>query len=173
MADMVSKLSEFYKPSREVAVSLDIHQVLDDVLLLVKKHLQKQRIILEKHYSADLPQITAVEGELKQVFLNLINNSVDAIPETGGRITVVTQTEADNIQVLIQDSGEGILPENMGLIFEPFFTTKSIKGTGLGLSVSYGIIKKHGGDIRVKSQPSEGTTFIITLPIKYPGKSNA
>lgn len=172
MSDLVKKLQGFYKPSQGIALPLDIHQVLDEVCLLAKKKLQVRRIKLEKKYCADLPTIVAVEDQLKQVFLNLLNNAEESFPkadvgmsEAIGKITVITQTDFTNVQISFQDTGEGIPPENLPMIFEPFFSTKAVKGTGLGLSISYGIVKMHGGDIEVSSKPGKGTTFMITLPI--------
>lgn len=174
MADMIRKLQEFYKPSQEEEFPLNIHHVLDDVCLLMKKRLQMRRIALEKHYCADVPLIVAVEDQLKQVFLNLLANAEEAVPEAkshaGDRITLVTQIDSSNIRISIQDTGEGIPPENLNFIFEPFFSTKAVKGTGLGLYVSYGIIKKHGGNIEVASEPGKGTTFTISLPLKKTSK---
>jgi signal transduction histidine kinase len=105
------------------------------------------------------------------VFLNLLNNAADACNE-GGTIRIRTEYHKDNIVIHVQDTGVGIRPEDKDHIFEPFFTTKpEVKGTGLGLSVSYGIIKSHGGDIMVESEPGKGATFTISLPIE--GVQNA
>jgi len=108
-----------------------------------------------------------VSDQIKQVFLNLLTNAADACHERGGVVTVSTRQENDRVAVTIQDTGVGIKPSEMGHIFRPFFSTKAeVKGTGLGLSVSYGIVKKHHGEILVESQPGEGTTFTVLLPIK-------
>jgi signal transduction histidine kinase len=107
-----------------------------------------------------------VADQLKQVFLNLLNNAADACVG-GGTITVKTEMLGERVVVRIHDTGTGIKPEDKDHIFEPFFTTKpAIKGTGLGLSVSYGIVKGHGGEITVDSEPGKGTTFSVTLPIE-------
>jgi signal transduction histidine kinase len=109
----------------------------------------------------------AVADQLKQVLLNLVNNAADAC-DGGGVITIATEViGAENIAVHIEDNGTGISSANIAHIFEPFFTTKpEMKGTGLGLSVSYGIIKKHGGRIEVKSEHGKGSKFSVLLPIK-------
>jgi len=102
--------------------------------------------------------------QLEQVLLNLLSNAVDAMPR-GGRIRIRLDREEARVAVEIADEGCGIAPEIVGRIFDPFFSTKDIgKGTGLGLAISYGIIKDHGGDILVRSQPGLGTTFTIHLP---------
>jgi len=108
-----------------------------------------------------------VPDQIKQVILNLFSNAADACQQSGGVITISTRQESEKVAIAIKDTGVGIKPEQMGHIYRPFYTTKGeVKGTGLGLSVSYGIIKKHQGEIRVESQPGEGTTFTVLLPIK-------
>ncbi|MBO0800260.1 MAG: histidine kinase, partial [Blastocatellia bacterium] len=103
--------------------------------------------------------------KLQQVFMNLIINARDAMPE-GGRLEIATEASADSVVIKFRDSGMGIDPEHLSRIYDPFFTTKQIgKGTGLGLAVSYGIIKDHGGHIDVESRPGEGALFLITLPL--------
>ena len=104
---------------------------------------------------------------LQQVFLNLIVNAVQAMPD-GGELTVEAEEDKNRrITVRVQDTGGGIPPEHLTHIFDPFFTTKKVgQGTGLGLSVSYGIIKKHGGRIDVDSRPGKGSTFTVIMPVK-------
>ena len=97
----------------------------------------------------------------------ILTNAADASPPSGGTITVSTRQEEERVAVAIKDTGVGIKAEDMEQIYQPFFTTKpEVKGTGLGLSVSYGIIKKHQGEIRVESQPGEGAIFTVLVPIK-------
>ena len=110
-------------------------------------------------------EVIAIEDQIKQVFLNLIQNAEESITEGGGTLTIKTRVVGSSAEIRVQDTGTGILPENLELIFEPFYTTKgAVKGTGLGLSVSYGIIKAAGGDIQVQSEPGKGSVFITTLP---------
>jgi signal transduction histidine kinase len=98
------------------------------------------------------------------VFLNIINNAVQAMPG-GGFLAVRTRASADEVTVAFADTGPGIAPEHRERIFEPFFTTKSeVNGTGLGLAVSVGIVRQHGGTIDVVSEPGKGSTFTIRLP---------
>ena len=104
-------------------------------------------------------------GKLQQVFLNLILNSKDAMPD-GGTLRIRTDTSEAKLQVWIEDTGIGINEADIKKIYDPFFTTKEIgKGTGLGLSVTYGIVQEHGGDISVESRPGHGTSFRLELPL--------
>ena len=121
---------------------------------------------MERDYAPGLPPIVAVPDQIKQVFLNLLTNAADACQQPECRITVQTRLEGERVAVAISDTGIGIRPEAMEAIFEPFYTTKpAVKGTGLGLPVSYGIVRNHGGEIRVTSRPGEGSTFTVLLPV--------
>jgi two-component system NtrC family sensor kinase len=120
---------------------------------------------LELELDDDLPQVMGNPRNLQQVFLNLILNAIQAMPD-GGRITVRGAVENDFVRVDVNDSGCGIPREHLDKVFDPFFTTKENgEGTGLGLSVSYGIVEKHGGRITVESELGEGTTFSVYLPV--------
>jgi len=166
--DLIRSLQDFNRPSSDKYRPMDVHKSLDSVLLLHKSDFNGKRISVVLNYAERLPQIYAVADQIKQVFLNMLTNAGDACHQPGGVITVSTWQEGeDKVAVAIKDTGIGIKPSDMELIFQPFYTTKAeVKGTGLGLSVSYGIIKNHQGEIRVESQPGQGTTFTILLPIK-------
>lgn len=165
--DLICSFQKFNRPSSGRRVLLSVHQSLDSILLLQKSDFIRKKISVVRDYAQDLPQIVAVSDQIKQVFLNLLANAADACQQHGGVITVSTLQEDDHVMVAIKDTGSGIKPADMKQIFQPFFTTKpEVKGTGLGLSVSYGIVKKHHGEIRVESQPGEGATFTVLLPIK-------
>ena len=165
--DLIRSLQDFNKPSSDRKAMMDVHHSLDSILLLQKSDLNGKRISVTRDFMEDMPQIVAVQDQIKQVFLNLLVNAADACSQAGGVITVSTWQEDEKAAVAIKDTGVGIRPEDLEHIFRPFFSTKSeVKGTGLGLSVSYGIIKKHNGEIRVESQPGEGATFTVLLPIK-------
>ncbi|NOR10096.1 MAG: DUF3365 domain-containing protein [Desulfovibrionaceae bacterium] len=165
MRDLINNLQQFNKPTSGIREVLNIHQVIDEVLLF-KEEFQNKKITIKKEYATNFPDTWAVADQLKQVFLNLLNNAADACVG-GGTITVKTEMLGERVVVRIHDTGTGIKPEDKDHIFEPFFTTKpAIKGTGLGLSVSYGIVKGHGGEITVDSEPGKGTTFSVTLPIE-------
>ena len=123
-------------------------------------------IILHEEISGDLPLVNGNRQGLQQVFLNMITNAVQAMPDGGDLLPPICGDD-DRIYVNVQDTGYGIPETNLPHIFDPFFTTKEVgKGTGLGLAVSYGIIKKHGGQISVKSKEQAGTTFTMVLPVK-------
>ena len=108
-----------------------------------------------------------VPDQFKQVILNILENAEEAIPENGGRVTIATSAASGKTRIQIRDTGTEIPAQVMKNIFDPFFTTKpSVKGTGLGLSGTYGIIKKHKGEIQVDSLSGRGTTFTISLPVK-------
>jgi two-component system NtrC family sensor kinase len=135
---------------------------LESTLRVVWNEL-KYKAEVVKEFGA-IPQIECFPSQLNQVFMNLLVNASHAIEEHG-RITIRTGQDGDNVWVEVEDNGKGIQPEHLGRIFEPFFTTKAVgKGTGLGLSLSYGIVKKHGGRIEVKSTPGKGSVFKMVLP---------
>lgn len=166
MAGFIRKLLDFCRPSPCKTVSIDIHEVIDDVLMFVQKEWKSKNIKLVKDYTANMPEITAIPDQIKQVILNMLNNAEQAITSDEGKVRISTEALETEIKIHIQDSGNGIKEEDIKHIFEPFFTTKGVKGMGLGLWVSYGIIKQHGGKIDVKSQPGNGATFTIILPVK-------
>ncbi len=166
MADLIKKLQDFYRPSPEKATLINVHNELDDILLISKKRLKTRKILVEKDYGKDIPRIKAVADQIKQVLLNLIQNADDAIPEAGGKIDIATRYADSKVLIHIKDSGAGIDNQYMSDIFEPFFSTKpAVKGTGLGLSICHGIMKNHGGDIKVESAPGEGSTFTLVFPV--------
>jgi len=166
MADLVKKLRDFYKPSIISTSYIEVNRLIEDILLLINKKLMSQHILILKQYDPDLPKINTVVDKIKQVFLNIIQNAEDAIPESGGNITIITGAVNNHVEIKVKDSGEGITLENIKNVFNPFFTTKGGKGTGLGLSVCYGIVKECGGDITVESKPGDGTCFTVKLPIE-------
>ncbi|MFQ5451047.1 MAG: ATP-binding protein [Nitrospinaceae bacterium] len=167
-ANLIQRLKDFYAPSSGKKVLVNIHEILDDALWWMRKEFRIHKIKLEKRYAQDLPKLEAVPDQLKQVILNLLQNAFQSLPEEGGTITLTTQVRNASIHIIIRDTGVGIDAKILSQIFEPFYTTKSqFKGTGLGLSVSYGIIKKvHRGDIQVESEPGQGTTVTICLPVR-------
>jgi two-component system NtrC family sensor kinase len=165
LADMLRKTLSFSKPDQEHRCTVDINTILDEILLLHEKQLREIDIKLDTDLADGLEPVLASKNQLRQVFLNLISNAKDAMPD-GGNLTISTQGDGKQVVVRVADTGIGIKPENMDKIFETFFTTKTdtVKGVGLGLSVCYGFIKDHGGDIKVESKPGVGTTFMVILP---------
>ncbi|TET54718.1 MAG: PAS domain S-box protein [Desulfobacteraceae bacterium] len=169
LTELLRKMLSFSKPDEEERQPTDINTILDEILLLVGKQLRENSIRISSSFADDLGEVYASRNQLRQVFLNMINNARDAMPD-GGTLTVKTLAKADNIYIEITDTGIGIREENMDKIFDAFFTTKDgVKDVGLGLSVCYGFIKEHGGDLRVSSKWGSGTTFTITLPIYKQG----
>jgi two-component system NtrC family sensor kinase len=165
ISDMLRKMLSFSKPDQQEKQAVDLNMALDEILLLHEKQLQENDIKIKTSFTDGLPKINASKDQLRQVFLNLVANARDAMPD-GGTLSVTTAADDENVRIEIADNGSGIEEEHLKKIFDSFFTTKdSVKGVGLGLSVCYGFIKDHGGDIDVKSKVDSGTTFTITLPI--------
>jgi two-component system NtrC family sensor kinase len=145
----------------------DLHQLLDETLLLLKHHQRFKRLVVERHFASDLPA-AAVDGErLIQAFMAIMLNAADAM-ERGGTLRIRTGANGayqDEVMVEFADTGAGISPEALDKIFEPFYTTKPPgRGTGLGLTICYGIVEENGGRITVESQPGQGTTFRLFVP---------
>ena len=164
---LVRNLQDFNRPSSGRKQPMQVHESLDALLLLFRSDFNGRQISLMRNYDPELPQILAVADQIKQVFLNLLANAMDACPKSGGIITISTWREDDRVAAAVKDNGSGIQPADMEQIFQPFFTTKvDVKGTGLGLSISQGIIKKHQGEIKVDSRPGEGAIFTVLLPIE-------
>jgi two-component system NtrC family sensor kinase len=163
--DITRKLLSFV---RQDGIELRQHNINDIINDLIDGFFEREfsvsNIEIIRKFQNNLPIITTDSNQLKQVFLNIINNAADAITPPG-KITISTSCDNHFIIISISDTGKGIKEEDIGKIFMPFFTTKDVgKGTGLGLSVSYGIIKNLGGNIEVESIYKKGTTFTIKLP---------
>ena len=142
----------------------DMHEVIENVLNSTRSSLSTQRIKVIKKFDSKPSIINVDREQINRVFLNVIINSVEAMPE-GGTMTVSTSIEEDLFVVKIQDTGEGIREEDIIRIFDPFFSTKP-PGVGLGLSITYGIVVSHGGVISVESIWKRGAVFTISLPTK-------
>jgi two-component system NtrC family sensor kinase len=143
---------------------LDLNAVLIETLGFLEREAQYRNIELQRSLTTDLPSIPTDHGQIQQVFLNILNNALAAVPD-GGRIVLASWDEnAEFVGISVQDNGCGMSDETAKNMFEPFFTTKKEKGTGLGMSITYGIVKRLGGEIKVKSKLNEGTTITILLP---------
>jgi signal transduction histidine kinase len=153
---------------RQVPVfgKVDINGLLSDAVKLVGRQKELSKVRIELNYSSEPIIVYGDFNQLKQVFLNMILNAIDAT-EDGGQIRISTRGTDDDVQIKFEDSGCGIVSENLDKVFEPFFSTKSPgKGTGLGLSICYGIIEEHKGKILVSSGGAgKGVTFTIILPV--------
>ncbi|HLG94668.1 MAG TPA: ATP-binding protein, partial [candidate division Zixibacteria bacterium] len=166
IAKIVRQLLDFYRPKAEEIARVDLSQILDETVILLEKQLASSNIEVVKNLPRSLPPIEASPAQLKQVFLNLLMNAREVMPQ-GGKLEISTRSENGYVEAEVADSGEGIPPENLDKIFEPFFTTKREKGgTGLGLSVCLGIVSKTGGVIRAQNRKPKGATFIVRLPVK-------
>jgi two-component system NtrC family sensor kinase len=160
---IVQNLREFSDPQSIQTEHTDINASLDKALEILRSEI-KCKVRLVKDYG-DIPELHVYPQELNQVFLNILANAAQAIQDRG-EIKIRTWTQDSMVKVTVRDTGGGMSPEKLARIFDPFYTTKMVgQGTGLGLSTSYGIIKKHGGEIQVESQPGKGTTVTISLPL--------
>ena len=160
---IVKKLKSFARLDEAEFQKVDIHSGLDDTLALIQNDI-KESVTITKQYGP-VPKIYCNPGQLNQVFLNMIINANQAIRKEGN-ILVKTYVKDGKVYIVFQDSGEGIKKENLKKIFDPGFTTKGVGvGTGLGLAICQQIVQDHGGDIRVQSEPGQGTTFQIILPV--------
>ena len=165
-AQVVKNLLEFARRTELETKPLDVNAILNDVLSLTAHQAELQQVNVVKQLAPDVPMIAGDADKLRQVFVNIVINALQVMPE-GGRLTVASSVAPGGgaVQVSIADTGPGISSEHINRIFDPFFTTKEAgKGTGLGLSVSHGIVEQHNGEIAVESSPGEGTTFAITIP---------
>ena len=161
---IIQDLLEFSRQKEPVKVMADLNGVIQKALSIVSNEFRLNRISLEKRLSDSLPSVLIDVNQMEQVFINFFMNALEAI-QGQGQVSVRSFQDKDNqgVVVEIEDSGMGIPQDHLERIFEPFFSTKP-KGTGLGLAVNYGIIQKHGGAIKVSSQPGRGTTIMIRLP---------
>jgi signal transduction histidine kinase len=169
-AHTVRRIQEFTRTRRtRVFQPVDIRQLVREAIDLTKGRWKDEAQVRGVTYTvttdfAEVPLLAGEAAELREVFTNLLLNSVDAMPEGGGLHFTVT-AEPNAVVATLRDTGPGMSPEVRERVFEPFFTTKGPRSTGLGLSVAYGIIKRHGGRIDVESKEGAGATFIITLPL--------
>ena len=161
---IVRNLLDFARQRPLVLSEVDVNRALEESLSLLNHKIEMQQIVLERKLGPPLV-VNADFGQIRQAFVNILLNACDAMPE-GGTLRVATAPlpGGKSVEIAFTDTGPGIPPENLGRIFDPFFTTKEM-GTGLGLSVVYGIVQKHGGEMKAESRPGAGTTMRILLPI--------
>lgn len=170
--NIVQQLLEFARKRPLELREINPNVLLKETVDLVRVQLKNARIRIFEEYGS-LPSIMGDANQLKQVFLNIINNAAHSMSDTGGILTITTTGTESHVQIAIEDNGHGIPPEVLPKIFEPFFTTKRDKGTGLGLSITYKIIQSHRGMIDIKSKVGNGTTFTLALPLYVAKKSFA
>ncbi len=151
--------------------SLDLTSVVHDILDVVRERIDRRHIKLETAMSTRIPNVFADRDQMGQVFLNLVFNAIQAMPN-GGTLGVGLASGTHAVTLSVSDTGCGIPPENIPKLFTPFFTTKPVgEGTGLGLTVAHGIIQEHEGSIWVESEPEKGATLHVSLPIYQSGSS--
>jgi len=161
---LIRNLLDFARQSPPALREVNANEVMERALDLSAHSAELQKIQVSKELDPDLPIIMADFDQLQQVCTNLMMNAIQAMPE-GGKLTLRTSADDNELKIEVQDTGHGISQENMRRLFTPFFTTKvKGKGVGLGLAVVYGIIQRHKGRIEVQSKEEEGTTFTIHLP---------
>jgi two-component system NtrC family sensor kinase len=165
--EITHKLLSFARKTDSRIEDFEIGHLIEEVVSLSAQRAKYSNVEIVSHLAPRLPAISASQSELQQVFLNLINNALDAMDKTGGTLTISARQEDGQILISVSDNGPGIPKAILARIFDPFFTTKPVgSGTGLGLSICYGIIHKMGGTISVRSAVDAGTTFEIHIPVK-------
>jgi len=161
---LVQNLGDFTKEYRLVKRPADVNAVIRDVLRIMAEVYPRGKYQFREELDEELDEIYCDPDKLKQVFMNIVANAVEAM-EDGGQVTVSTVRNAEGVEIRIVDEGVGIEESKLLNIFEPFYTTRQ-KGSGLGLAISYRIVEAHGGDIWAQSEPGKGTTFVIRLPAR-------
>lgn len=171
VSNVIRSMKEYFHPGKGVMEKADVNRLLRSTIVIVQNEIKKL-LDIDMDFYPDLPQIPCYQGELTQVFMNLLGNAADAIQErenrgTPGLIKITTTLEGNEIVITITDNGCGIPDAIRDNVFEPFFTTKEVgKGTGQGLPMAHNIVEKHKGKIYFKSRVGEGTSFYVHLPIQ-------
>ncbi len=164
---IVKSILDLSRQTQTYQEEVNMNAVIDDALQVLYNQYKSLGVEIEKKYDPNLPAISGNFSNLGQVLINIIKNAIQALPDGRGKITLSTSHRQKTKTVVVEcrDTGIGIPPEMMKDIYKPFFTSKEVgKGTGLGLYVSYEIIKKHKGEIRIDSREGTGTTVTILLP---------
>ena len=165
--DIVRNLLDFARSKEPKKEPVDINDVIHNTLALIRYFAEKSNITIQEEY-AEVPKVPVDASQMKQVFINMIKNALEAMTQ-GGQLWIKTRwlLKEQQVEILFEDSGCGIHPEHLSKIFDPFFTTKGETiGTGIGLAVSAGIIKRHGGEVSVESTVGQGSRFYVRLPLE-------
>jgi signal transduction histidine kinase len=166
MAVLTRQLLDQSRPLSEAAGEVDLNQLVQRVLTLARPRLESHAVRAELELEPGLPPVIAHADAMQQVFANLVENAVDAMP-AGGRLHISTRLADDAVEVIVEDTGAGISEEHLPHVFEAFYTTKpGVRGIGLGLFVSEGIVRGHRGRLTVESRSGEGTRFKVRLPLE-------
>ncbi len=174
IARIITRMRDFYRPARDELEPTEVNDLLAETIELVQTHLRHGQVTVTVDFCSNLPRLIAHPDQLRQVFLNLMLNACDAMPN-GGQLHIATElfhndeSGTQQIVISVRDTGVGINPEHMPHLFEPFYTTKP-QGTGLGLAISAHIVTQHGGHIQVESAPGAGSTFTVLLPVDRVGE---
>lgn len=168
---IVRSLLDLSRQTQTYTEPVDLHAAVDDALRILYNSHKLLPIQIERRYAVDLPRVEGNFANLGQVFVNIVKNALDALPGEGGAITITTATDGDRegkrVSVSFRDTGHGIPDDRLVDIFKPFFTTKEVgRGTGLGLYISHEIIRRHGGEILVRSEEGQGTEVTVLLPTR-------
>jgi two-component system NtrC family sensor kinase len=164
--DITRRMLGFARRLDVTLEEINLNDVITETSGFLNQEALHRKIELTLNLEAGMPGIVSDRGQLQQVFLNILNNALAAVPD-GGHIEIRTMADAEGVTVVVRDNGCGMSKDTMACIFEPFFTTKKTKGTGLGLSITYGIVKRLGGEIGVESELDKGTAFTLRFP-KHP-----
>jgi len=161
---ILNNITDFAKPSKPEKIDVQICEIMENTCLLMENYFQEKHITLQKKYETGVPEAPVDPTQIKQVFLNILMNAVESMPD-GGKLDVNIESIDGSVKIYIVDAGKGMKQGVLQNIYDPFFTTKP-SGTGVGLSVSLKIIEDHGGTIDAISEQGKGTTMLLTLPIK-------
>jgi two-component system NtrC family sensor kinase len=165
--DVTHRLLGFARRMDPIHEDVNINDVINQTITFLQNEARYRAIEIHTGFQTDLPFVASDSAQLQQVFLNIIDNAIDAIGKDGNiHIRTMAVHDPNEVIITIKDSGPGIPREKLDKIFDPFFTTKKVgEGTGLGLTISFSIIQKLGGQIKVESEEGQGATFIISLPL--------
>ena len=161
---ILNNITDFAKPSKPEKIDVQLCEIMENTCLLMENYFQEKHITLQKKYETGVPEAPVDPTQIKQVFLNILMNAVESMPD-GGKLDVKIKSIDGSVKIYIVDAGKGMKQGVLQNIYDPFFTTKP-SGTGVGLSVSLKIIEDHGGTIDAISEQGKGTTMLLTLPIK-------
>jgi signal transduction histidine kinase len=162
---IIDCLLSFSRKSDGSMEQVAINDILKEVLELVRHKARYEKIEIRQDFQSDLPQVRGDGAGLRQVFMNLLINAHQAI-KGSGTVEIATRGNGANVNIIVRDTGYGIHPDLLDRIWDPFFTTKKVgQGLGLGLAVTFNIVKRHGGEIKVESQQGEGSVFTVSLPV--------
>jgi C4-dicarboxylate-specific signal transduction histidine kinase len=164
-AEIIDRIRSFYRKSPPQRELVDVNGIIQEMLTLLEGEATRSSVAMRTHLSAELPKIMADRVQLQQVFMNLMLNAIEAMTESGGELTVKSETQDSQLQFSVGDTGVGLPMEKIEEIFSAFFTTKP-QGSGMGLAISRSIVESHGGQLWACANRGGGATFHFTLPIQ-------